>query len=210
MGGALEKTSASGPMPTSRYCDHWPRATSASFSAMASAEPGRSRDRSEPIRPCRRSRIASAGIAARLFLDQAFQQADGEGDAGGLHRLQVARRQQAGRAAGQTGRQPVARVAQRLAGREPRQLDAVGPLQQVGHGRRHGGDVEHPAAAHRHHAGAVLRRLAPDTADQQSAVQVGGQVMIGNSGSSHAGSGSEFRPELVRSQARCARDCVRV
>ena len=43
---------------------------------------------------------------------------------------------------------------------------------------------------------AVLRRLAPDTADQQSAVQVGGQVMIGNSGSSHAGS---LGPSFVRS-----------
>ena len=40
-GCALVKTSASGPMPTSRYCDHIPRAISASFSRCASSEPGR-------------------------------------------------------------------------------------------------------------------------------------------------------------------------
>ena len=50
---------------------------------------------------------------------------------------------------------------------------------------------------------AVLRRLAPDTADQQSAVQVGGQVMIGNSGSSHAGS---LGPSFVRSWSDPRRD----
>ena len=50
---------------------------------------------------------------------------------------------------------------------------------------------------------AVLRRLAPDTADQQSAVQVGGQVMIGNSGSSHAGS---LGPSFVRSWSGPRRD----
>ena len=36
----LVKTSTSGPMPTSRYCDHIPRAISASFSRCASSEPG--------------------------------------------------------------------------------------------------------------------------------------------------------------------------
>src|SRR5690606_6071309 len=38
MGGALENTSASGPMPTSRYWDHCPRACSSAFSAMAWGE----------------------------------------------------------------------------------------------------------------------------------------------------------------------------
>ena len=40
IGCALVKISASGPMPTSRYCDHAPCAISASFTRSASCEPG--------------------------------------------------------------------------------------------------------------------------------------------------------------------------
>src|SRR6058998_1628853 len=79
--GALVKISASGPMPTSRYCDQAPRAISFALISMASGEPGFSVDRSVPI------------SAARLFLDDALKQADHEGDARRFHRLQVDRRQ---------------------------------------------------------------------------------------------------------------------
>ena len=41
IGGHLEKISASGPMPTSRYWLHQPFSTSAAFTAAASALPGR-------------------------------------------------------------------------------------------------------------------------------------------------------------------------
>ena len=40
IGGALVKISASGPMPTSRYCDHSPFACSSFLSSIASGEPG--------------------------------------------------------------------------------------------------------------------------------------------------------------------------
>ena len=188
-------------MPTSRYCDHWPRATSASFNAMASAEPGRSRDRSEPIRPCRRSRIASAWPASPPASSSIRRSS----------RLTAkvtpaaftgCRSQGASRRAGPPARLDASQSRASPSG-SPGADRARSAGQQVGHGRRHGGDVEHPAAAHRHHAGAVLRRLAPDTADQQSAVQVGGQVMIGNSGSSHAGS---LGPSFVRSWSGPRRD----
>src|SRR5512132_1773211 len=47
--GHLVKSSASGPMPTSRYCDHMPRSTSTSFTRAASADPGRTPARSGPM-----------------------------------------------------------------------------------------------------------------------------------------------------------------
>ena len=40
IGCALVKTSASGPMPTSRYCDQSPRSISAALSAIGRVEPG--------------------------------------------------------------------------------------------------------------------------------------------------------------------------
>ncbi|MNV53541.1 hypothetical protein D3C71_1456950 [compost metagenome] len=64
IGGVLEKISASGPMPTSRYCDHWPRSTNSAFSLAAWSDPGRKRDRSEPIKACIRTRISSARLAS--------------------------------------------------------------------------------------------------------------------------------------------------
>ena len=46
--GDLVKISASGPMPTSRYCDQAPLACSISFSRMASGPPGLTLERSLP------------------------------------------------------------------------------------------------------------------------------------------------------------------
>ena len=60
MGAVFVKISASGPMPTSRYCDHAPCSTSVCLSAIASAEPGRIALRSPPTSVSMRARIASA------------------------------------------------------------------------------------------------------------------------------------------------------
>ena len=49
MGWPLEKISASGPMPTSRYWDHTPCAISTSLSLRASSEPGRTCCRFVPM-----------------------------------------------------------------------------------------------------------------------------------------------------------------
>ena len=46
IGWHLVKTSASGPMPTSRYCDQTPRSISFALTPAASAEPGFSFERS--------------------------------------------------------------------------------------------------------------------------------------------------------------------
>ena len=59
-GGALVKTSASGPMATSRYCDHMPSAISVSFSFCASAEPGTTDLMSVPMRSASCWRISWA------------------------------------------------------------------------------------------------------------------------------------------------------
>src|SRR6266545_179954 len=62
--GHFVKSSASGPMPTSRYCDHMPRATSTSFTRAASADPGRTPRRSGPMIAwiSRRAPSARAGL----------------------------------------------------------------------------------------------------------------------------------------------------
>src|SRR5881275_669025 len=82
IGCDLVKISASGPMPTSRYCDHTPCAISTFFSCAASGEPGLTAARLSPI---------TATTAARLLLDHAFEHRGDERDARRLDRLQVAR-----------------------------------------------------------------------------------------------------------------------
>ena len=63
----------------------------------ASSEPGFTEDRLPPRMPAMRARIAVglAGIAARLFLDDAFEHALDEGHTGRLDRLQIAGCEQA-------------------------------------------------------------------------------------------------------------------
>ena len=60
IGGALVKTSASGPMPTSRYCDHIFFSMRSALSAIAGADPGFRRARSSPIAAVISARIAAA------------------------------------------------------------------------------------------------------------------------------------------------------
>ena len=60
MGGHLVNSSASGPMPTSRYCDHMPLATSTSLTRAASGEPGRRPRRSGPMMAWISARTPSA------------------------------------------------------------------------------------------------------------------------------------------------------
>ncbi len=60
IGCALVKISASGPIPTSRYCDHMPFSTSSFLSAIAFGEPGFSACRSVPIVASISARIAVA------------------------------------------------------------------------------------------------------------------------------------------------------
>ena len=57
---ALENTSASGPMPTSRYCDQTPTSISAAFTLAASGDPAFRSRRLSPIIPVTRARIVSA------------------------------------------------------------------------------------------------------------------------------------------------------
>ena len=88
---------------------------------------------------------ARAGIALGVLLDQPLQQADGEGDAGRLDRLQVDRRQQA------RGRRPSSEPMRSPGGCAP--APRIGRIAEVGHGRRRRGDVEDPVGPHRHDAG---------------------------------------------------------
>jgi hypothetical protein len=96
--GALVKISASGPMPTSRYCDHTPCAISTSLTFAASGEPGTMPARLSPstLADGRARGLGARGIAARLLFDHALEQALDEGHAAGLDDLQVAGREQPG------------------------------------------------------------------------------------------------------------------
>ena len=177
--GALVKISASGPMPTSRYCDHSPSAISASFSASASAQPGLSRAgrrRSTPAISCA-DRLGPGGVAARLLLDDPLQHRDGEGDAARLDRLQVDRREQPRTIAGPGG--DLRERPERASGRGPHQRGGVVGLEQVAHGR-HGaaGDVEHHALADGRDTGAAgVRR--PDAAEPGADAVVGVGQRVG-------------------------------
>ena len=86
-GAVLVKISASGPIATSRYCDHRPSSISASLSRAASSRAGDDRaDRRRRSRASSLSRIAAAAsiVAARALLDHPLDRRDGEGDAGRL------------------------------------------------------------------------------------------------------------------------------
>ena len=62
--GALVKISASGPIATSRYCDHRPSAISAALSFFASSEPGFTERMSAPMRSRKLARRLSALLAS--------------------------------------------------------------------------------------------------------------------------------------------------
>ena len=66
--GALVKTSASGPMPTSRYCDQTPSSMSAAFTFAASGEPALRLRRLSPIMAVTRSRIFTANTGSPAAL----------------------------------------------------------------------------------------------------------------------------------------------
>ncbi len=92
IGCVLVKISASGPIPTSRYCDHAPCSTRICLMRAASAEPGRTLAKSSPRMPCRPGayRFGAARVTARLLFDHALQRARDKSHAGRLDRLQVA------------------------------------------------------------------------------------------------------------------------
>ena len=137
--GALVNTSASGPMPTSRY---WLQAfceTSTSLTCCASAEPGFSRDRSVPTIRVTSARIACAesGLPrARSSITRSSIEI-GEGDAGRLDHLQIDRRQQPrlGRIA-RVGRRVVQDILQRA---DPHALRGAQRLGRIGGGKLAGG-----------------------------------------------------------------------
>jgi hypothetical protein len=121
-------------------------------------------------------RAAQAGgtrrVAARLLLDHALEQADGERHAAGLDRLQIAWRQQ---------QRPIRRRLQRLrhqrlhwtergARRMAGDAQRIVALEQLGHGGDRFCDVDDFTAAH----GDNARAIAPDAANQGGLRQVDG------------------------------------
>src|SRR5271165_3859862 len=87
MGWLLVKISASGPMPTSRYCDHAPLVISKFFRCIASGEPGLRRERSSPISAVifLAQRCGRVVIAAGPLFDHPLQHGHGESHACGLN-----------------------------------------------------------------------------------------------------------------------------
>ena len=170
--GALLKTSASGPMPTSRYCDHKPCCCSTALRRMACSEPGLMVERSAPIwaTTCARMASALAGSPSGLLFDHTLEHAVGEGDAGRLDDLRVAGRQKVS----------LSRGAARFVAVGQQGLDTAEPLAGQG---LHGGCGSASSSSapwwrsggsgHRHHRPAVprataRRRPAPGAAHQSA------------------------------------------
>ncbi len=177
MGGALVKTSASGPMPTSRYCDHMRRSMSCCLSAIACSEPGLRRrkivaDRSLDLGADRRRPF---GVAARLFLDHPLEHGHGEGDARRLDRLQIGRRQQPGlgRIAAFARRvgKDIGEQADRLAGGVAGERGRLRRLAEVAHRRRHSADIDQFGAMQGDDR-RPLELRAPDAADEGGVLRV--------------------------------------
>ena len=202
MGGALENLGVRADAH-SRYCDHWPRAP---LPSAPWPRPSRAAAATGPSQsgPCRRSRIASAWPAsppASSSIKRSSRLTAKVTPAA----FTGCRSQGASRWPGRRPDwTPASRARARPAARRARTAPARRgrALQQVGHGRRHGGDVEHPAAAH-HHQGPSCGAWRQTRPTSKARSRVGGQVMIGNSGSSHAGS---LGPSFVRSWSDPRRD----
>ncbi len=143
------------------------------------AGPQRRQVRSQRLLQGGAQRGGAGRIAAGLFLDDAFEQADGKRHAASLDRLQIARRQQAWRAGFGLRRQGIVEQrqhrAERLTGGVTGQRQRVRAVEQIGHGGRRRRDVEHLAAAYRDHAGALHRAAAPDASDEDGVVRIGGE-----------------------------------
>ena len=99
IGCDLVKISASGPIPTSRYCDHMPCGDQHLLEPLrfGRARPHRAQVAADHRDHRGAHRFGAARVAARLLLDHPFQHRGDEGDAGRLDRLQVAGRHQPGR-----------------------------------------------------------------------------------------------------------------
>src|SRR5436190_1478630 len=98
-----------------------------------------------------------------MFLDQPLEQADGEGDAGRLDRLQVDRRQQGWRQLIQRAQPFARRMGQR---------HRIGGIAKIGDRRHCTADVEDAVSPHRHDARPGGR---PDTAHQGARAAVFGK-----------------------------------
>jgi hypothetical protein len=119
--------------------------------------------------------LCLARVAVSLLFDHALDQAGGEGHAGCLHHLQVARREEEG--PGGIAQRFVAvgddflQAAQAPAGRFAHRTGGLRQVQQRAHGREFGREVVHAVFAQRDDAGALHGRV-PDAGHQRAGVAV--------------------------------------
>ena len=126
IGWPLVKISASGPMPTSRYCDQAPCSISTRFSSAACGLPGTSVRMLPPSWACTLLRIASAFSGAPRACSSMTRSSidSGKGDARRLDGLQVVGREQPG----------LARIAagfRRVGENGLERADALGPCRRA-------------------------------------------------------------------------------
>ena len=193
IGGALVKTSASGPMPTSRYCDHMPFWMRRSFSAIACGEPGFSRPRSSPIRPVisERSAVACSGAPRARSSITRSSMLTAKVTPAALIACRSTGARRCGRVAWRLARGVAARsrveAAEALAGGVAGKLDDLGRIAELAHRRRGARDVDDLVAADGNH-GRPADVRPPDTTDEQPTVlrqsESSAQVQ-GHSHSSH-------------------------
>src|SRR6266571_228894 len=166
IGGHFVNSSASGPMPTSRYCDHMPLVMSTSLTRAASGEPGRMPRRSGPM-------IAwiSRRAPARALLDDPLEQARDERDAARLHSLEIARREEprlraVARTLDAVGNQRVETTQRGRLTDRGADLLGLGHVQQMAGGRIRARQIHGLGTAHADDGRAVVGRQ-PGASDQQ-------------------------------------------
>ena len=185
MGGHLLNSSASGPMPTSRYCDHMPLATSTSFTRAASGEPGLMPRRSGPTIAwiSRRAPSASAGLPfARSSITRSSRLATKVTPLA-LTACRSRGREQprprgVARALDAVGREGLERAQRRRRLDRGADLGRGGGVEQLARGGIRPGEVDHLVAAHRDDRRPVLRRH-PGAPDQQGVGGVARQAVAG-------------------------------
>ena len=175
IGWPLVKISASGPMPTSRYCDHAPCSISTRFSSAACGLPGTSVRMLPPSWACTLLRIASAFSGEPRACSSMTRSSidSGKVTPAALMRLQVAGREQP-RLARHRAWPPgvLARMASSVPMRSPLPSRTMAAGLSASHRSRMVGasarDVVDAVGAHRHHRRAA-RIGQPDAAGQRAA-----------------------------------------
>ena len=206
IGAHFVNSSASGPMPTSRYGDHIPRDVRTSFDAsgLGRARPNPAQVRADDGLDLSPDAVGQRGVAWSL-LDHALEQARDVGDAAGHDRVQVARGQEPrarriAMALGAVGDDVLQPPEHRGALDRRADVRGRGDVQQVTDGRIGAGQVHGVVPAHGDDARSVFGGR-PRPSHEQRATSVPGQAIASGESRHRAPRSSAIAAKAVSSRA---------